>query len=106
MPPAHLVGVPTHYVGMDVIISHPVLEDIITVSHSNKIPMVSLIHVSGFVIEDLTYQKCVSLKFSISIFLQPDHVEQAESKSFNGPTTLIPYKDNRHFPSKTHLVFI
>lgn len=36
MSPARLVGALTHYVGMDVIISYPVLEDIITVSHLKK----------------------------------------------------------------------
>lgn len=45
LSPACLVEVPIHYVGMDVIISHPALGDISSVSHLDKIPMVSLIHI-------------------------------------------------------------
>ncbi|PKU45511.1 hypothetical protein llap_4195 [Limosa lapponica baueri] len=42
--PAGLVEVPIRYVGMDVKISHSAPGDIISVSHLDKMPTVSLIH--------------------------------------------------------------
>ena len=85
MSPTHLVEVLIHCVGMDVIISNPVLEDIISVSHFNNVLTVSLIHIWIFVIESLNDQKSVFLKFSFSVLLQPDRVEQAEFKPFMVP---------------------